>query len=81
MKPVRKACVLSSTELGKSPGKEPLRRVGLSEARPDQLTLDHIPWWKADVANDLFFADDLVILGDPVEVAGMAHFLVRLENF
>ena len=48
---------------GEPPGKKPIGRVSLSEARTDQLTLDHAPCGAEGLADDLFFADDLVILG------------------
>jgi len=63
-------------QLGEPPGEESFSPFSLGEARVDQLTLDHVPCGAVGVADDLFFADDLVVLGDPVEVTSATRFLI-----
>jgi hypothetical protein len=48
----------------------------LGEPGVRQLAPEHIPWRPIGTADDLFFADDLAALGDPVKIASAAGLLV-----
>ena len=61
-KAVGRLALTSWLTFRRAPGEEPFGRVGLSEARTDQLTLDHVPGGTVGVADDFFFADDFVSL-------------------
>src|ERR1700689_1196722 len=65
---------------GEPPGEEPFGAFGLGEACGHQFTLEHVPRWAVGVAGDLFFADDLVALGDPVQVTSTTCLSVGVED-
>jgi hypothetical protein len=66
--------------LGEPPGEEAFGAFGLGEARADQFTLEHIPCGAKGVTGDLLFADDLLTLGDAVQVARADRLFIRLQD-
>jgi hypothetical protein len=65
---------------GEPPGEESFGAFGLGEACCHQFTLEHVPWRAVGVAGELFFADDLVAFGDPVQVTSAVCLCVGVED-